>query len=150
MPYRWRTRLGTGAVAIAAMLGATGCSGIFSGGTASVRSSATVPIGGRPAANFGSESVAGLSRATVGLFDGHYAPTVLVGTPGQELSVLLENRGTRRHAFTIPSQDVDVVLDRDDHARARVKFPESGILAFYDGLDRGSRMRGGLRAGDGG
>lgn len=82
-------------------------------------------------ANFhGEESVAEKSSVTVDMYDFYFEPTVLVGSPGQKLTVNLLNGGQVPHTFTIESQKVDVVLQPGQRGSAEVVFPQSGQQGF--------------------
>lgn len=78
-------------------------------------------------ANFhGTQSVAGQNSITVDLYDFYFEPTVLVGSPGQRITVNLLNEGEAPHTFTIDAQGIDVVLQPGQRGQAQVVFPESG------------------------
>lgn len=98
------------------------------GGTGASPTAVQTPImvGGREANYHGQMSVAAKSSVTVDLYDFYFEPTVLVGSPGQRLTVHLLNEGEVPHTFTIKSQKIDVVLQPGQRGKAEVVFPESG------------------------
>lgn len=85
-----------------------------------------ITVRGQEADYHGEQSVIGKSSATVDLYDFYFEPTVLVGSPGQELTVNLLNEGEVPHTFTIKEQGIDVVLDPGQKGQTKLTFPESG------------------------
>ena len=63
-----------------------------------------------------------------------YQPALLVGRPGQTLTLSLSNPDLLPHTFTLPDQDIDVHLSprTEDQAIVRVTFPagDEPILFF--------------------
>ncbi len=146
-----RDRMGSGlgsaslsrrAVLVGLLGAAAGCGGGQAGGGQAGGGTGTGTAGGQTAApsvvetpimvrgnkaNFhGEKSVAGKSSVTVDMYDFYFEPTVLVGSPGQRLTVNLLNEGQVAHTFTIKSQNVDVVLQPGQRGKTEVVFPESG------------------------
>lgn len=126
------------------LLGATavGCGGGGPGaaanGTASGAAGGAAPtvvdtpimVNGKEANFRGAEIVTGKSSITMGLYDFYFEPTVLVGSPGQTLTVNLVNQGEVPHTFTLRDQNVDVVLQPGQEGRAEIVFPQSGEEGF--------------------
>ncbi|MGH2545479.1 MAG: cupredoxin domain-containing protein [Actinomycetota bacterium] len=107
----------------------------------------TITIAGQEATNHGSEDVTGASGIEVEVNDFYFAPTVLEGEAGQDLSVSLLNDGAAPHTFTIDDQDVDVQLGAGESGQAEVTFPDSGALVFYCRFHVSGGMLGGLSVG---
>lgn len=74
----------------------------------------------------GEASIAGQSEVEIDAGDFFFSPTVLVGEPGQEVSVTVTNSGTVEHTFTIDEQDVDLVVPAGESAATTVTLPEQG------------------------
>ncbi len=85
-----------------------------------------ITVRGQEANFHGEETVTGKSSVTVDLYDFYFEPTVLVGSPGQEITVNLLNEGEAPHTFTIEAQNIDVVLQPGQEGKTTVVFPESG------------------------
>lgn len=138
-------RTDTGAVPVtrrAALLGllavaAAGCGSqnggaTVGGGRTGAPSTVNLPVmvRGREANFHGEKSVVGQDSVTVELDDFYFDPTVLVGSPGQRLTVDLVNEGDMPHTFTVEDQGVDVVLQPGQRGQARIQFPQSGQQGF--------------------
>lgn len=78
----------------------------------------------------GTGEVSASGEVEMRLIDSAFDPTVLVGEPGQELTVSLKNDGAIRHTFTIEEQDIDEVLEPGATAEVKVTMPESGTTQF--------------------
>lgn len=78
----------------------------------------------------GQRSVVGKSSTTIELYDNYFEPSVLIGSPGQQLSVDLVNEGQIEHTFTIESQGIDAVLGPGESTTVQVTFPESNRKPF--------------------
>lgn len=85
-----------------------------------------ITVRGQEANYHGEQSVIGKSSATVDLYDFYFEPTVLVGSPGQEITVELLNEGEVAHTFTIEEQGIDVVLEPGQKGQTKLRFPDSG------------------------
>jgi plastocyanin len=92
----------------------------------------------------GTVDVSGLSavrmvvggEATVGetgtLTETSFAPTVLVGEPGQELTLVLEHLGAIFHTFSIAEQGLEVELNSGQTKQVTVTFPTGDEpIMFY-------------------
>jgi plastocyanin len=78
----------------------------------------------------GQRSVAGQTSTTVEMHDVYFSPSVLVGSPGQKLTITVVNDGNIAHTFTIASQGIDLVLASGERKNATVTFPRSGRTAW--------------------
>jgi hypothetical protein len=144
------TRLGSAAlVAGSVALAGAGCGitkGTFHGGTTAIGAHRTVLVNGRRAVNYGTENDRGVKHTTLGIFPGHFAPTILIGNPGQSLTLTLQSNDVKSHVLVVPSQHIRARVGGDQTKTIHVRFPRSGTALFYDRADRDRGMRGGLRA----
>lgn len=92
----------------------------------------------------GAADLSGQSETSLELDDFYFEPTVLIGEPGQTLSIELENEGTAPHTFTIESADIDEELQPGDKVETDVTFPDSGALTFICRFHAGGGMQGAL------
>ena len=66
----------------------------------------------------------------IGMHDEFFRPAILVGTPGQTLTLNLKNDGVAAHTFTIAAKGVDEEVQPGEVGQVRVTFPETGELGF--------------------
>ena len=92
----------------------------------------------------GAADLSGQSETSLELDDFYFEPTVLMGEPGQTLSIELENEGQAPHTFTIESADIDEELQPGDKVETDVTFPDSGALTFICRFHAGQGMQGAL------
>ena len=97
---------------------------------------ATITIDGKTANNKGTEDLAGKSTFTLkldndkGVF--YFEPTVLVGTPGEKITLVLQNVGSTKHNFTLESQKINQDVNTPGtSAKVTITFPQSGTLQFH-------------------
>ena len=107
----------------------------------------TKEIAGEEAIYHGSTDVAALSELEVELDDFYFGPTVLEGSPSQELALTLHNEGDAPHTFTIDGQIDEELQPGDEDVLGSVTFPESGAIVFYCRFHRGQGMVGALSVG---
>lgn len=80
---------------------------------------------------------------TIEADDFYFEKTYVKGKPGTTVGVLVDNKGSTTHTFTIDAQGVDEELDPGDSADVDVKIPKSGKTAvFYCRFHRSSGMQG--------
>ena len=60
-----------------------------------------------------------------------FSPTVILGSPGQTLSISIKNVTPASHTFTIPGAHIDVDIGAGKTATVSVTFPTSGNVVFY-------------------
>lgn len=82
---------------------------------------------------WGEADVRGKTSASLEIRDAgsgryYFSPTILVGSPGQTLTLEVANRSTTGHPFTISSKSVDVAPGR--RSAMTVSFPAAGALTF--------------------
>jgi plastocyanin len=131
---------------------ASACGGGSDGGGsgASNQSGGTITLEGSPANDHGTKQVSGTVQVEMG--DSYFEPTILVGTPGSELTIELVNNGELEHNINadIPQVAAAVPLDQDVRSgggkeTVKVKFPASGQLVFFCKYHEGDGMVGALR-----
>jgi plastocyanin len=136
---------------IVAALLVSGCGGSDGGGSdASEEAGGTITLEGTPANDHGTKQVG--STATVELGDYYFEPTILVGSPGAEVTLELVNNGDLEHNINadIPQEGAAVPLDQDVRSgggkeTVKLRFPESGQLVFFCKYHEGDGMVGALR-----
>jgi len=96
----------------------------------------TIKIGGETANFKGSEDLAGKKTFTLeldndeGVF--YFDPTILKGTPGERITLILKNVGSTKHNFTVDGLKINQDLDQPgESARVTIVFPQSGSLQFH-------------------
>jgi plastocyanin len=96
----------------------------------------TLTIGGKTANFKGTEDLAGKSTFTLeldndkGLF--YFEPTVLTGTPGQKITLILKNVGATKHNFTLEAEHINEDVNTPGtSAKVTITFPQSGTLQFH-------------------
>jgi plastocyanin len=119
--------------------GSAGGGGAYGGG----QPAATTAAAGGPAAA-GGVDVTGKSAVDVVMRDDAFAPAVLRGTPGQAITIDLENTGTQEHNFSLGSQGVDTDVEPGETATVTVAFPEGGTLEFVCEYHEAQGMTGSL------
>jgi plastocyanin len=105
----------------------------------------TTTIGDVSANDHGTKDVSGESEVEVELDDDYFEPTVLEGTPGQKVTLELENEGGSEHNLTIDELQIDQDVEPGDKAEVEVTFPDSGTLTFFCKYHRGQGMAGAFR-----
>lgn len=79
----------------------------------------------------GTRTVTGQDSTMVELYDYYFEPSVLIGSPGQRLTVTLVNEGEVRHTFTLEKKGVDVFLRPGESVTTTVTFPETDDRAAF-------------------
>jgi plastocyanin len=136
--------VGVLAVAAAGCGGYGGESKSGSGGTTSGSGGGgQTVIAGVKANNHGSASIRE-DEAKVELDDFYFEPTVLKGTPGQRVTLELENEGKTEHNLSIDSQGIDQDVEAGEDAKVTVTIPKSGLVSFYCKYHKSMGMAGAL------
>ena len=139
------TRISLVAVALALVLAAAACGGGGGGDESSEGGSTT--IGGVQTESHGTKDVSGATgKVEVEMDDNYFEPTVLEGTPGQQVELELKNEGNAAHTLTIAEQNVDAEVQPGDETEVEVTFPQSGELTFVCKFHQSSGMVGALQA----
>jgi plastocyanin len=60
-------------------------------------------------------------------------PTVLMGSPGQSLTIELKNESKNGtlHNFSLTEQSIDMDVQAEQSGSVTVTFPQSGFLEFF-------------------
>ena len=136
-----------------AVVAAAGCGGYGGGGSKASSTSegsgsgegaGQINAAGVQANDHGSKSASGETK--VELDDYYFEPTRLKGSPGQKITVELENEGSIEHNFTIEAQGIDKDLEAGEDAKVTVSIPKSGALSFYCKYHKSQGMAGALVA----
>jgi plastocyanin len=91
----------------------------------------TTTIAGQKANDHGTKDVSGESSVELEQDNFYFEPTILKGSPGQELTIELSNEGSALHNFSIPDQSIDQDVQPDTKGEATVTLPDSGTLVFF-------------------
>jgi len=89
--------------------------------------------------------VTGKSSFTIDAYDDFFSPNTLTGSAGQTLNLTIANKGSATHTFTIPSEDVDVLLVAGTSQTVKVTFPKSGSTQFVCRFHESMGMSGQLQ-----
>jgi plastocyanin len=101
-------------------------------------------VSGQKANDHGSQDVSGESELDLELDDFYFEPTVLTGSPGETLTLDLENEGDTEHNFSLTDQGIDQDVEAGEKAEVSVTFPDSGTLVFFCKYHQDMGMRGAL------
>jgi YVTN family beta-propeller protein len=99
-------------------------------------------------ADHGTRDVRGLARVEVEADDYYFAPTFLRGSPGQHLTLVVENESGTLHSITIPALHVDRDVPPKGKVEVEVTFPASGVVHLFCRFHEGLGMNGELLPGD--
>ena len=80
--------------------------------------------------------------------DYSFNPTFLRGSPGQNLTLRIANKGEEEHNFSLSAQQVDKDIAPSSTVDVAVMFPSSGVLRFFCKYHVGLGMNGQLLADD--
>ncbi len=139
-------------IALALSLVAAACSKKSSGSSANGGSSGgggSMTIGSDTATNKGTQDVSGKGTFELELDnDGgkyYFKPTVLKGTPGQQLTLTLKNEGDTLHNFSLVGSEASGVdVQAGQEGSIQVTFPQSGFVEFFCKYHRSLGMVGEL------
>ena len=126
------------AVPAAALLAA--CGGSSSGGNTVAAGDATPSFN-----DHGSTTVSG-DTVEIEADDFYFSPSVITGTPGEEITVKLANGSGTEHNFSVDSQDVDVDIEAHEDVTTTVTIPASGFVSFYCSYHKSQGMAGVLES----
>ncbi len=116
------------------------------GGGGNGSEGATTTLAGLAANDHGTADVTGRTEISVELDDDYFDPTVVKGTPGQKVTLELENEGKAEHNFSIDGQGVDADVEPSEKKTVSVLVPDSGTLSFYCSYHKSKGMAGALEA----
>jgi len=80
--------------------------------------------------------------------DYYFSPTFLRGTPGQKLTLLVENEANTLHNLSIPALGIDKDIPPKGKVQVDVTVPATGVLVFSCKFHGPLGMNGQLLAGD--
>jgi plastocyanin len=128
-------------VAAACSKKSNGSSGSGGGGS--------MTIGSDTATNKGTQDVSGKSTFELELDNDngqfYFKPTVLKGTPGEQLTLTLKNEGGTLHNFSLVGSEANGVdVQAGQEGSAQVTFPQSGFVEFFCKYHRSLGMVGEL------
>lgn len=124
----------TGSQPSSAPAGASGGSG----------SSTTDTVAGLTVNDHGTMDVSGMSTVTITASNYYFDPSVLKGSPGQKLSLVIKNSSSTQHNFSVKTQNINKDLDSGASVTTHVTFPASGVLSFFCEYHKSMGMAGGL------
>jgi plastocyanin len=101
-------------------------------------------IGGDTANNHGTEDASGKTSVNVDLSSFFFDPTVISGSPGQKITLTLENKDTALHNFSLTDQKIDQDVNPNANATVKVTIPASGFVEFFCKYHRARGMVGEL------
>ena len=109
----------------------------------------SMTIGSDTATNKGTQDVSGKSTFELELDnDGgkyYFKPTVLKGTPGEQLTLTLKNEGNTVHNFTLVGSEASGMdVQAGQEGTVQVTFPQTGFVEFYCKYHRSLGMVGEL------
>jgi YVTN family beta-propeller protein len=110
--------------------------------------SQSITLGGVTYADHGTKDVRNRSTLELEADDYYFSPTFLRGTPGQRLTLLLENEASTLHNISIPALGIDKDVPPQGKVQVDVTFPASGVVAFSCKFHGPLGMNGHLRVGD--
>jgi len=128
---------------VALALAACGSSGASSTGNTTGKQK----VGGATANVHGTKDVTGMSSVTIAADNFYFDPSILKGTPGQRLTITINNTTGTEHNFTVKSQHVDSDIEDGKSATVTVTLPSSGTISFYCEYHKALAMAGGLESG---
>ncbi len=131
----------------AVTLVAAGCGGsskttASNNSTASTASAASAPVALSGTTNNKGTKTASGNELDVEMDDFYFEPTFIQGTPGQTLSLHLENQGKNAHTFTSAALGVNQEVQPGKTADVQVTLPQSGATEFHCNFHQSSGMQG--------
>jgi plastocyanin len=121
---------GTERLILAALVATTlvACGGSSSGGATGGEGSPTTEGGttGAP----GAVDVSGMTSVQIRTEGFSFVPAELLASPGQTLTIEVENGGGGSHTFTIEDLGIDEELSPGDRVQLEVTLPDGGSVPF--------------------
>jgi plastocyanin len=118
-------------VVLGALVAATvlvACGGSSSGGTTGGEGSPTT--GGGTTGAPGAVDVSGMTSVQIRTEGFSFVPAELRASPGQTLTIEVENAGGVSHTFTIEDLGIDEELSPGESVQVEVTLPDSGSVPF--------------------
>jgi YVTN family beta-propeller protein len=110
--------------------------------------SKSITVGGVTYADHGTKDVRNRSKLELEADDYYFSPTFLRGTPGQKLTLLVENEANTLHNLSIPALGIDKDIPPKGKVQVDVTVPATGVLVFSCKFHGPLGMNGQLLAGD--
>jgi len=95
----------------------------------------------------GTQDVRGLTEIDLEADDDYFAPTYLLGAPGQKLRLEIENDSASLHNVTIPALRIDRDIPPQGKVEVEVTFPRAGAVPFFCKFHGAMGMAGALLVG---
>jgi plastocyanin len=99
-------------------------------------------VAGLKVNSHGTKVVTGATTIPLEADSYYFSPTVLKGTPGQQVTLNIKNDTGVQHNFTLKAQQIDKDFSGD--VTINVTFPQSGVLSFYCKYHKTKGMGGAL------
>jgi YVTN family beta-propeller protein len=107
-----------------------------------------IKLGELTFADHGTKDVKGQTELELEADDYYFAPTFLRGTPGQTLTLEIENESGTLHNLSIPALHLDKDIPPKGKMHIQVTMPQSGAVHFFCKFHTAMGMNGELLAGD--
>ncbi|HZD79108.1 MAG TPA: cupredoxin domain-containing protein [Actinomycetota bacterium] len=91
----------------------------------------TITIGGQRANDHGTKDVSAQGQLEVQMNDFYFDPTIVKGTPGEQVTIELKNESGVLHNFSIQGQSIDQDVSPGEHQTVTVTIPQSGQAVFF-------------------
>ena len=108
----------------------------------------SITVGGLTLSDHGTIEVNGQAELDLEADDYYFAPTFLRGTPGHKLKLVIENKSSTLHNFSILGQHLDKDVPPKGKVLVEVTFPPSGVVRFFCKFHSALGMNGMLLTGD--
>lgn len=90
-----------------------------------------VRVAGLTANYHGSRNIVGDRTVTVVMEDGYFVPTVIKGSPGQKITLQIENKAKEPHMFAVDGRYIKLQVPPGQRWPVPITLPKSGNLSFY-------------------
>jgi hypothetical protein len=90
-----------------------------------------VKVAGITANYHGSRNIVGDRVVTVVIEDGYFVPTVIKGSPGQKITLQIENKAKEPHMFAVDGRYIKLQVPPGQRWPIPLTLPQSGNLSFY-------------------
>ncbi|HEX5371004.1 MAG TPA: cupredoxin domain-containing protein [Dehalococcoidia bacterium] len=108
----------------------------------------TLQLGNTTVNDHGTKDVSKATTVDLEADSYYFEPTFLSGTPGQKLTIKVENDSTTLHNFSAKSLGIDSDVQPKSDSEIEVTFPDSGVVMFFCKYHTGQGMNGELLSGN--
>ena len=108
----------------------------------------TVQFGSTTFNDHGTKSVPKAGEIDLEADNFYFEPTFVSGTPGQKVTLKVENDSTTLHNFSVKAQNIDSDVQPKSDTEVTVTIPDSGVLLFFCKYHAGQGMNGELLSGN--